>query len=221
MDTGRRDFLATLGVATIGSAGLTLLDTTPAPAQQAAGYWDLSWTGRLTGKHRAIFDIPAIEDGYGVWRSILWRKQYSQVFGLPESDLNTVVNIRHDGIALVMNQEFWARYNVGRTWDVRDPLSRQPTSRNPVVDRTGPHALPGEYEDFSLEALMAQGGIVLACALALRDCTSLVAEQEKLAMDDADRRVRQMILPGVIIQPSGVFAAVLAQENGCHFVRAS
>ena len=153
MDTGRRDFLATLGVATIGSAGLTLLDPTPAPAQQAAGYWDLSWTGRLTGKHRAIFDIPAIEDGYGVWRSILWRKQYSQVFGLPESDLNTVVNIRHDGIALVMNQEFWARYNVGRTWDVRDPLSRQPTSRNPVVDRTGPHALPGEYEDFSLEAL--------------------------------------------------------------------
>lgn len=221
METGRRDFLTTLGVATIGSAGLALLDTPPLAAQQAAGYWDLSWTGRLTGTHRAVFDIPAIEDGYGVWRSVLWRKQYSQVFGIPESEMTTVLNIRHDGIALVMNQEFWAKYGVAREWDVKDPLTRQETSRNPVIDRTGAFALPGEYADFSLEALMNRGGIVLACALALRDCASLVSEQEKLAMGEADRRVREMVLPGVIIQPSGIFAAVLAQENGCQFVRAS
>lgn len=221
MEPGRRDFLTTLGMATIGSASLPLLDAPIVSAQQAAGYWDLSWTGRLTGKHRAIFDIPVIEDGYGVWRSVLWRKQYSQVFGIPESELSTVLNIRHDAIALVMNQEFWARYGVAREWDVRDPLTRQKTSRNPVVDRTGAFALPGEYADFSLESLMGKGAVILACALALRDCATLVSDQEKVAMDQADRRVREMVLPGVIIQPSGIFAAVLAQENGCKFVRAS
>jgi hypothetical protein len=29
------------------------------------------------------------------------------------------------------------------------------------------------------------------------------------------------MVPGVILQPSGVFAAVRAQEAGCHYVRAS
>lgn len=221
METGRRDFLTTLGLATIGTAGAGLFAPSVAPAQQAAGYWDLSWTGKLTGKHRAFFDVPAIEDGYGVWRSIIWRKQYSQIFGIPEAELTTVVNIRHDAIALVMSQEFWAKYGIGREWDVRDPVTRQRTNRNPVVDRTGPYRLPAEYEDFSLEPLMAGGGIVLACALALRDCATLVSSQEKLDMKEADQRVRELILPGVIVQPSGIFAAVLAQEHGCHFVRAS
>lgn len=40
-------------------------------------------------------------------------------------------------------------------------------------------------------------------------------------MDVADRRVQKMIVPGVIMQPSGVFAAVLAQDHGCRYVRAS
>jgi hypothetical protein len=27
--------------------------------------------------------------------------------------------------------------------------------------------------------------------------------------------------PGVILQPSGVFAAIRAQQEGCHYIRAS
>ena len=68
---------------------------------------------------------------------------------------------------------------------------------------------------------MAGGATVLVCTLALRDCAVIVAETDRVTIEEADRRVRQMLVPGVILQPSGVFAAVLAQDNGCRYVRAS
>lgn len=221
MTGGRRDFLSNLALGTLGLAGLEALGSKPLPAQQAAGFWDMSWVGRLTGKYRAVFDVPAIEDGYGVWRAIIWRKQYAQVFGEPESEMTAVINLRHDAIALALDQDYWLRYGIGNEWQVRDPLTRERTVRNPVIGRTGAYALPTEYADFTLEAQMASGAIVVACALALRDCATIISRAEGVDMEEADRRVRQRLVPGVILQPSGIFAAVVAQDNGCRFVRAS
>lgn len=221
MEPGRREFLSTLALGTIGVAGLELIDTDHLMAQAPGEHWDLDWVRKLTGRYRAVFDIPVIEDGYGVWRAVIWRKQYAQVFNVPEAELTTVVNLRHDAIALAMTQEFWQKYDIGREWNVRDPASRVPTSRNPVIDRTGIHQLPAQFAGFTLEDLMKGGAIVLACALALRDCSTIVSQRDKVDMEEADRRVRGMIVPGVILQPSGIFSAVLAQDNGCRFVRAS
>ncbi|TFH66209.1 MAG: hypothetical protein E4G90_04750 [Gemmatimonadales bacterium] len=221
MSSGRREFFSNLALGALGVAGLEALGPTPLVAQQAAGFWDLSWVGKLTGKYKAVFDVPVLEDGYGVWRSIIWRKQYAQVFGVPEFEMSAVVNLRHDAIALALNQEYWSRYGIGNEWQVRDPLTRERTSRNPVIERTGAYALPAEYTDYSLESLMQSGGVVLACALAIRDCATILSREEKVDIEEADRRVRQMLVPGVILQPSGIFAAVLAQDNGCRFIRAS
>jgi hypothetical protein len=221
METGRRDFLTTLTLGTLGVSGFGIADLTASPVPAQAGRWNLDWVRRLRGRYRAVFDVPVIEDGYGVWRAIIWRKQYAQVFGVPEASLSTVVILRHDAIALTLNQEFWSRYEIGKQWGVLDPATRAPTTRNPIIDRTGPHALPAQFTDFTLEALMEGGAVVLGCALALRDCATIVAQKEKIGMDEADRRVQGMIVPGVLMQPSGVFAAVLAQDNGCRYVRAS
>ena len=221
MSSGRREFLSHLTVGAFGIAALDALDPTPLHTQQAAGFWDLSWVRKLTGKYKAVFDIPVIEDGYGVWRAIIWRKQYAQVFGVPESEMSAVINLRHDAIALALNQEYWSRYGVGNEWKIHDPLTRERTSRNPVIERTGVHALPGEYADYSLEAQMESGAVVLACALALRDCATILSREEGVDVEEADKRVREMLVPGVILQPSGIFSAALAQDNGCRFIRAS
>jgi hypothetical protein len=221
MATGRRDFLGTLAVGTMGAAALGAMETARAEAQSAARGWDLTWVKKLTGKYRAVFDVAQVEDGYGVWRAILWRKQYSTIFGVPEKSLSTVVVIRHDGIALALNNEFWDKYGIAKKWNVHDPASRQPFQRNPVIQRTGAAALPGEFAGFSLEDLQAGGAVILACALALRDCAQLVIDQDKVAYEDAMNQVRKMLVPGVIMQPSGIFAVVLAQDNGCRFVRSS
>jgi len=219
MRTGRRGFLETLAVGTFGAVSIGEFEAPP-PVMQG-GQWDLSWVPRIKGRYRAVFDVTSIEDGFGVWRAGIWRKQYATVFAVPEPDLSTVVNVRHDGIALVLNQDYWAKYGVARKWDVHDPATRLPTSRNPVVDRTGAHALPSELADFTLERLMAGGAIVLACSLAIRDCATLVAQTDKVGMVEAEAVVRQSLVPGVILQPSGIFSAVLAQDNGCRYVRAS
>jgi len=222
MLTRRREFLERIALGGLGAAALGALDVVSIEAQgPAARLWDLTWVKRLNGKHRAIFDIPAIEDGYGVWRAVLWRKQYAAVFGLQEAQMNTVLNIRHDGIALVLNQDFWREYDLASQWAVKDPVTRRATMRNPILDRTGPNALPPEYEDFTLEKVMAGGAIVLACSMALRDCAEVVSQRDRVSKAEADKKVRAMIHPGVILQPSGIFSAVLAQEHGCAYVRAS
>jgi hypothetical protein len=205
----------------LGAAGLTALDAFELPAQQAASHWDLSWVRKIKGKYRAVFDIPDIEDGFGVWRAVLWRKQYSQVFGVPEETLATVLVLRGDAAALALNQEFWGRYEAGKRWKVNDPSTGQPTVRNPVFDRVGQWALPEQFSGFTLDELLQGGAVVLACTLALRDCATLVAEKDKVTMEEADRRVRSMLIPRIVLQPSGIFAAVMAQDNGCRYVRAS
>ena len=222
MKPDRRDFLETLAISTLGLGAASLIIPAELEAQgPAGGHWDLSWTTRIKGKRRAVFDVTQIEDGYGVWRAIIWRKQYAAVFGIAEASLSTVVVIRHNAVPLALNQTFWDRYGVADEWKVRDPATRQPTKKNPVCSRTGTDEFPAQFADFTLEALMASGGIVLLCALAFRDSVEKVAEVEKISADEADKRARSMIVPGVIMQPSGVFAAVLAQENGCKYVQTS
>ena len=221
MLAGRRDFLSRVALGSLGAAGLSALDVFELPAQQAASHWDLGWVRKLKGKYRAVFDIPEIEDGFGVWRAVLWRKQYSQVFGVPEESLSTVLILRSDAVALALNNEFWGRYEAGKRWKVNDPSSGQPTVRNPVFERVGQWALPAQFNGFTLESLQQGGAVVLGCALALRDCATLVAEKDRVTMEEADRRVHSMLVPGVVLQPSGIFAAVLAQDNGCKYVRAS
>ncbi|MFN0180110.1 MAG: hypothetical protein ACKVZ0_15015 [Gemmatimonadales bacterium] len=210
-----------MATGTIGAATLAMIESDGADAQAAARGWDLSWTKRLTGKYRAVFDVPAVEDGYGVWRAVIWRKQYSTIFGVPETSLNTVVVLRHDGIALALGNRFWDRYGIAKTWNVHDPASRGPFARNPVIERTGAAALPGEFAGFTLEDLLKGGTTVLACSLALRDCAQLIVAQDKVRYEEAMEQVRTMVVPGVVLQPSGIFAVVLAQENGCRFVQGS
>ena len=41
------------------------------------------------------------------------------------------------------------------------PSTGRPTTRNPVVDRIGPYALPAQFSGFTLEALM-EGGTTVA-----------------------------------------------------------
>lgn len=221
MQSARRDFLSTVTLGTLGAVGLSAMDLTLLPAQQAASHWDLGWVRKLRGKYRAVFDVVNVEDGFGVWRAVIWRQQYSQVFGVTEESLGTVVVLRSEAVALGLNQEFWGRYGAGKRWHVNDPSTGQPTLRNPVVERNGTDVLPAQFSGFTLEALMQGGATVLLCTLALRNCATLIAEQDKVSIEEADRRVRGMLVPGTILQPSGVFATVLAQDNGCRYLRAS
>ena len=73
----------------------------------------------------------------------------------------------------------------------------------------------------AIDKYLARGGIALACNLALEEMSEMVKEKEKLSDEESRKQAIAALIPGVILQPSGVFAALRAQEAGCMYLRAS
>jgi hypothetical protein len=222
MPTSRRSFIGKTVAGVVALGGVSgLPGTAEAIAATASTDWDLSWVKRISAKHRALFDVPEIESGYGVWRAALWGAQYQQVLGISPRDISTVIILRHNGIALAMQQSYWDAYAVGREKKVTHPVTMEATDRSPVLLSSKRKEVPADFDALSLDSQIARGAIVLACDLALRDCVDTIAKKDGLPAEAARAKAIGMMVPGVILQPSGVFAAVRAQEAGCHYVRAS
>jgi hypothetical protein len=233
MDANRREFLERITGAAGGAAlfaGVPLGIGTSEPRldalkelQRAAAptqvRYDMSWVSRITGAHKAVYDVPAVESGYGVWRSTIWMNQYRDTLGVAERDITTVLILRHDAIILAMTQAFWDEYDLGRPRGVTHPLTLEVTDRNPAL--LADADVPAPYSTFALPRFVERGGIVLACDLAFRDCVELVQAKHGLEPAAARERALRDLVPGVIMQPSGVFAAVRAQEAGAVYVRAT
>ncbi len=229
--SSRREFIGrtTAGAALLGtwSLPLDLLPAQPTHAPAAFGAdagaeeaWDTRWPSRITGKHKALFDVAEVESGYGVWRASAWFGQYQQVLKIAPADLSPVVVIRHNAIILAMKQGFWDRYGIGKSKGVTHPLTGAPIARNPALldEKDG---IPAPFNQAGLHKQLARGVTVLACNLALQDMVDLVKAADK-SSDEAARKIAlDALVPGVILQPSGVFAVIRAQEAGCAYIKAS
>ncbi len=238
MSSARRTFLkqAGLGVGALAAATTPLLADSATRAgrptrsellaaaahwdelRQQAEPWDTSWTQKITGKYKAMFDVPEVEGGVGVMRAGIWQRQYADVLKAKPVDLSTVIVIRHAGIVLAMNQEFWITYNVGKNRKIKDDDGKT-MQFNPVLPRPGQEPAGGAG-GLLLDTLIKGGAIALGCGLAFRAVVGLVQKQDKLDASAARTKAMSMLVPGVIMQPSGIFANVMAQEAGCMFVNA-
>lgn len=230
MSTPRRDFLGWLGASTLFAAAGAPLAAAPLAAaprrgpspgpQPVSSEWEMGWVDRLTGKYRAVFDGPAVSEGDVLFRAVMWRKQHNEVYKTDPADLNAVVVIRHEAIPLAMNDEYWATYGVGKETKMKDPKTKKWMTVNPI--RATPPDTPPRWADYSLERFLEQGGIVLACNIAFGMIVHNVATKEKLKdRDAAVARAKTMLIPGIVLQPSGVFAVLRAQEAGCNYILAS
>lgn len=180
--------------------------------------WDTSWARRIVGSHKAMFDVPEIDGGSGVLRSGIWQRQYNEVFKPAAGDMTSVVVIRHNAIHLAMNQHYWSTYNVGQEFKIHDDDGK-PYKYNPVLPDPD-NDTPASMASLMLDKQIADGAIVLACNLAFRSVAGIVQRKDKLSPADARTKALSMLVPGVIMQPSGIFANVLAQQSGCVFVQA-
>jgi intracellular sulfur oxidation DsrE/DsrF family protein len=136
------------------------------------------------------------------------------------AEITPVLVLRHNAIVLAMQQAFWDKYKIGESKKVTHPLTQEPTDKNPALldEKDG---IPAPFNNAGLKKLLDRGVTVLACNLALQDCIDMIAKIEKV--DDASARKTAVgyLVPGVILQPSGVFAVTLAQEAGASYVKAS
>jgi len=225
MSLDRRDFVGRLAAgALLAGMPLPIDASVRALAQthpERAEEWDVSWVKRLTGKYRAVFDVPEIDSGYGVWRASIWGRQYQEVLGAKPNELSAVVVLRHNGIQLAMQQAYWDKYAIGKEKNVVHPITQQGTDRNPVLLASSRGEVPAMFDDAALDRFIARGGIALACNLALQDVVEAIQKKDNVSADEARKQAIASLVPGVILQPSGVFAALHAQDAGCKYLRAS
>lgn len=173
--------------------------------------WDLSWTNKLKTKHRAVFDCAEPESGYGVWRAWAWTRQNIDVLKVAPSDIVPVIVLRHAAIVLAMQQVYWDKYGAGAKKKVTDPMTNQPTNKNPVL----------QDDVANLQKQITSGAVALACNVAFQECIETVKQKDGVTEDEARKRATSYLVPGVILQPSGVFAVIHAQEAGAMYIKAS
>ncbi len=177
--------------------------------------WDLSWTSRLTGAHRGAFDWFEPNASAGLWRAGIWKQQVVEAFGVKPEEVSAVLVIRHSAIPMIMGDEFWIRHKLGKLRKVKDYETNKIAERNPYRSYANRPKPPPPEQDSSIEGFLRNGGIVLACGFAFGFMVSLEAEKQKRKASEVRPEVLQQVIPGIVIQPSGFFALLEAQRNGC------
>lgn len=229
MRSPRRDFLGWLGSASLlGIAGIPTRARAQAPSLDdapgshdapVADTWDMSWVARVSGKYKAVFDSPEAGGGAAVYRAVSWCEQYKDVYGAARTEMSPVVVLRHLGFYLAMNDEFWLGYDTGKTLSMKDERGKKWQKQNPLGAAAG-IAAPAQAK-FTLPGFIADGGIVLACGWSLQGAVGEIRRKDKLSREEATARAKSLLIPGVVLQPNGIFAALRAQEAGCSYILAS
>ena len=221
MSTPRRAFLGWVGAGALASAAapLAALEPSDRPSRPLDDTWDMAWVERITGKYRAVFDSPDLSEGAALFRACMWRDQYKEVYGVERAEMSPVLVIRHGAIAMAMDDGYWEQFRVGKEEKLKNQKTKKWETANPF--RATAPGTPERYAAYSLEGFMGSGGIVLACNLAFQAAVWKYREAEKLTREAATERAKQHLIPGIILQPSGVFATLRAQEAGCGYILAS
>jgi hypothetical protein len=231
--TPRRDFLARVAGATAvimaGSAvaqlaaasGVTIPRDQSGRALMSPDFDD-SWTERVrAAKHRVVFDSPAVDDGRALEQATVFMDDYHEMFGTSDADTVPVVVLRHMGTLIAANDAIWEKYELGKLAKLNDPTTNEETKRNPFLRV----AASGKYASIepasALPALRARGVILLACNRALMHFAASEAKKRNLDLEATRAEFRTGLVPGVILQPSGIYAMIRAQEAGCGLVKST
>ena len=153
-----------------------------------------------------------------LFRAVAWCDHYKEVYGVERKHMSPVVVMRHSAIDLVMDDEYWQRFKIGKSLKIKNQKGKW-TEVNPISAKSvGTDEKETKYK---IETFIASGGIVLACAWAFGGVVWRFKEKDKLEQAAADAQAREHLLPGVLLQPNGIFAALRAQEAGCQYILAS
>jgi hypothetical protein len=182
----------------------------------------MSWIAKIRGTHRAVFDNPR-DDGTGLIRAWIWLNQCQSVLGAAGDDCTAVVVLRHGAVTLAMNDAFWAQYELalsGSTAEKPNIPKRNPQMAAAMVDSMGMFPPPARTfaQGLGLDALIARGGLVVACEFAFWGVTQRVQNRDKTTEAEARERALAHLVPGVSLVPSGFLALAAAQQHGCSFV---
>ena len=137
-DTPRRGFLGRMAAAAVGFGAAGLL---PAPARAAtvaspaADSKLEAWFGKLAGKHRTVFDAPAINEGMPA----IWPRVYLLTTDAtyPGGHAVAMIILRHTGLAMAFQDSIWAKYPIGEMFNVLNRTQFNGPELNPTNGNFG------------------------------------------------------------------------------------
>jgi hypothetical protein len=192
-------------------------------------HWDDSWFGRLTAKHKAVFDSPQIEDGLALANATGYIRGMRDAIAAGDNDVQTVVVIRHAAIPMAFNDAMWAKYEIGKDKKIKESRSDSWATHNPYLNGGGGGGANGrggaapaaDRPTPTLSWLAAHGHILLGCDLATRNYSNVIARNFNVDQRAVYEELKANLVPGLILQPTGVYAALRAQEAGCAYIRST
>ena len=236
--TARREFLGHLATTAVALAGTACVSghaapaaaagTTPQPANGPAGpataqptrvQWDDSWVSKLTAKHKAMFEAAAVDEGNVLGHAVRYLNGMREALETADGDVQVVLVIRHSAIPMAFNDAMWAKYNIGKQAKIKDGSDW--ATRNPYLNNARGGAARGDRPSATLAWFASHGHIMLGCNLATLGWSGEFAQAAGLDSKTVYEEIKANLVPGMILQPNGIYAVHRAQEAGCTYFKSS
>ena len=213
---------AAQAVATPTAGGAAQVPPQQPPQQQAqAMVWDDTWATTLAAaKYKAVIDGPEIGEGDLFWQAYAFMDGCKKALGAADGEVNVAVVIRHSAIALAYNDAIWTKYELGKKLKVKDPVTNKKATRNPFLMLPDGHPDMAWMANVTITGLGAKGVTFPCCNQATRFLASEIAKWNHLDKGAVYDELKQNLVPGARLQPTGLYATMRAQQTGAAFMRA-
>ncbi len=201
--TPRRSFFGR--IAAMSALGLVGFATTTARAEPTQSD-DSEWPGTLKGRHRQVFDIYDMNEGFPLG--------FAHNFLAPNESATAVLIFRHKGLPYALASAMWEKYKIGESFNILDPETKAPAVKNPYF-QPKPGVL--RNNEMALDRLLAKGTVMGACGVALRGQSGRLAAKAGVTAEEALKEWTANLIPGVTVIPSGTWGVNRAQEAGCTY----
>ncbi len=207
MSTPRRSFLGRLAALLAVGATPAALAAEVRSRPDAARWPDERWLEALANReHRIIIETGIVADGLAIRRGLNFLDVMNQDYGVPDARLGLAVGVHSPALGFVLNDAMWAKYELGRRWNVMG-AGGTPATANPF--RAG--------APYSIESLGKRGAIFLACNRALRRVSGELAGPGGNAQAVHAELVAN-VLPEATVVPAMVAALCRAQSRGVPYM---
>ena len=204
----RRIFVTRL--AALAGATALLPDVSFAGASLSPGDEPEPWLTALAGKHRQLFHSHD-KWSKGIEYAKRFKETYPKEYGVNPSDVDSVLAAHGKTGAITYVDAAWEKYAFGEMFDVKDPKTDKPATRNVFF--------AGDDQDPGVREALAAGVVVLSCRTALRGMAHELAAKNKFGSEeDIERDLTASLIPGVVLVPVMVIAIGRAQEQHCTYL---
>lgn len=205
-DFRRRGFLARAG-AVLGAVSVGFPSISYAGAVDDDSEHD-AWMKPLKGKHRQFFHAIDVNER-AMLMSNNFLDAYQDSFGAKPGEVNAVIGVHGPALAIGFTDAAWSKYELGKTFNVLDPATKEPSRRNAFATG-GPLAV---------STLQGRGVVFLMCNTALRATSRALATARGETPEAVYADLAASRLPNTILVPAMVIAINRAQEAGFTYLR--